>query len=128
MVQRILRAKKASPGDEKANLLDVLARNARPIGEWRRALTGVMTKSGYRSAGHDLEEVMRIVEDPRAPAEQRVAAAVAVRPHGGAAVQERIRVAALASVEPRLRVTLEKASSGELEDAELEALAAESKA
>jgi hypothetical protein len=73
-----------------------------------------------RPAGHGIEEIMRIVEDATAPLEQRVAAALAARPNGGEAVQKRIRVAAEACVEPRLRVALEKASAGELEDEELE--------
>ncbi len=125
IVHRILTAKHESRGQERARLLDVLARNERPIPEWRRALSALVTKSGYRTASHDVEEVLRIVEDPRAPAQQRVAAALAVRPHGDESVKERIRVAALASVEPKLRVTLEKASSGDVDDAELEALASE---
>ena len=125
IVHRILTAKHESRGQERARLLDVLARNERPIAEWKRALSGLVTKSGYRTAGRDVEEVLRIVEDPRAPAAQRVAAALAARPHEDATVKERIRVAALASVEPKLRVTLEKASSGDVEDAELEALASE---
>jgi hypothetical protein len=120
LIDRILAARKVTAGQDRARLLEDLARNGRSVSEWKKAQETLVAKTGYRSAGHDIEEVMRIVEDAAAPLEQRVAAALAARPHGGEAVQKRIRVAAGACVEPRLRVALEKASAGEIEDEELE--------
>jgi hypothetical protein len=116
---RIHAARTATQEQDRARLLDVLARGGRPVPDWRRALESVLSTTGYRSAGHDVEEVMRIVEDATAPLEQRVAAALAARAHGGETVQKRIRVAAEACVEPRVRVALEHASAGELDDAAL---------
>lgn len=68
--------------------------------------------------------MLRIVEDGSALPEQRVAAALAARPHGGEAVERRIRVAAEASAEPKLRLALEKLSAGEDEDDLLEEIGA----
>lgn len=126
ITSRILNAKADLSTQERARLLGDLSRNHRPVSEWRGALASVLAKGGYRSTGRNLEEVLRIVEDPAAPAEQRVAAALAARPHGDESVGQRIRVAAEACVEPKIRFALEKASSGEIEDAELEAIAAAS--
>lgn len=123
---RIQAARTATNEQERARLLDVLARAGRPVPEWRRALESLVGAAGYRSAGHDIEAVMRIVEDVAAPLEQRIAAALAARPQGGEEAKKRIRIAAEACVEPRVRVALEKASAGALEDDALEEIAAAS--
>lgn len=120
MIDRIQAASKGTAAQDRARLLEIISRNGRPVPEWKKALETLVAKTGYRTAGHDVEEVMRIVEDAAAPLEQRVAAALAARPHGGEAVQKRIRVAAEACVEPRLRVALERAATGEIEDEVLE--------
>ncbi len=120
VIDRIQAAKTATQEQERARLLDGLARGGRPVAEWRRALESLVTATGYRSAGRDVEGVMRIVEDVTAPLEQRVAAALAARPHGGDEAKKRIRIAAEACVEPRVRVALEKASAGDLGDEALE--------
>jgi len=125
IVERIRGAGEAMKAQERARLLDALSRADRPVPEWRRALGALLARGDYRSAGRDVEEVMRIVEDPAAPLEQRVAAALAVRPHEDEAIQERIRVAAGACVEPRVRIVLEKAAAGDIEDAELSAIEGE---
>jgi len=122
---RLRAAQAVAAGQERARLLDVLARAGRPVTAWKEALGSLVVKSGYRAAGHDLEAVMRVVEDVAAPLEQRVAAALAARPHGGEAVEKRIRIAAAACVEPRVRVALEKASAGALEDEALAEIGAE---
>ncbi len=120
VIGRIEAAQGAAAAQDRGRLLESIARNGRPVAEWREALGALVSRTGYRTAAHDPEAVMRIVEDATAPVEQRVAAALAARPHGGEAAQRRIRVAAEACVEPKLRVALERASTGEVEDAELE--------
>ncbi|WP_437294821.1 hypothetical protein [Sorangium sp. So ce426] len=124
LIERIQAAQAAVAMQDRARLLEVIARNGRPLAEWKRALGSLVARTGYRTAGNDLEEVLRIVEDGSAPPEQRVAAALAARPHGGAAVERRIRVAAEASAEPTLRLALEKVSAGEDEDDLLEEIGA----
>lgn len=120
VIGRLEAAQQAAAAQERGRLLESIARDGRPVAEWREALGALVSRAGYRTAAHDLEAVMRIVEDATAPVEQRVGAALAARPHGGEAAQRRIRVAAEAVVEPKLRVALERASTGEIEDAELE--------
>ncbi len=119
---RIQAARTATGEQDRARLLDVLARSGRPVPEWKRALESLVQgqTSGYRSAGHDLDTILRIVEDVAAPLEQRIAAALAARPQGGDEAQKRIRIAAEACVEPRVRIALERASSGDLSNASLE--------
>lgn len=123
LIHRLEAARSVAGTQDRARLLEIIARDGRPLPEWKRALATVMARAGYRTAGHDLEEMMRIVEDPAAPREQRIAAALAARPHGGDDAARRIRVAAGACAEPKLRVALESASSGEIDDALLEDLA-----
>ena len=123
MIDRIQAAQRVASGQERARLLESISRNGRTLSEWRSALGSLLARAGYRTAAHDLEEVLRIVEDPVAPREQRVGAALAARSHGGEA-QGRIRIAAEACADPRLRVALEGAATGEIGDPELEALAA----
>jgi hypothetical protein len=117
---RIMAARVVTSAQDRARLLEAISRNGRSVSEWRRAQESLVAKTGYRTAGHGVEEMMQIVEDATAPVEQRVAAALAARPNGGEAVQKRIRVAAEACVEPRLRIALESASAGEIEDEMLE--------
>lgn len=124
MLSRLEAARRVSTDQDRARLLEDIARAGRPVPEWKRALSKLMTRAGYRTAGRDVEEMMRIVEDPAAPREQRVAAALAARPHGGDDASRRIRVAAEACAEPKLRLALEGASTGDVDDALLEALAA----
>ena len=122
---RIEAARAAVASGEAPRLLDVLARAGRPIAEWRQGLARVLVGSGYRAVGHDLEGVMRIVEDAKAPLSARIAAAIAALPSGGDEAKARIRIAAEACVEPRVRVALTRTSEGALDDAELEAIAEE---
>ncbi|WP_437764529.1 hypothetical protein WME77_42325 [Sorangium sp. So ce764] len=124
LIERIQAAQAAVAMQDRARLLEVIARNGRPLAEWKKALGSLVARTGYRTAGNDLEEVLRIVEDGSAPPEQRVAAALAARPHGGEAAEKRIRVAAEASAEPKLRLALEKVSAGEDEDDLLEEIGA----
>ena len=124
LIERIQAAQGVAMTQDRARLLEVISRNGRPLAEWKKALESLVARTGYRTAGNDLEEVMRIVEDGAAPPEQRVAAALAARPHGGEAVETRIRVAAEASVEPELRLALERVSAGEDEDDLLEEIGA----
>lgn len=124
LIGRLEAAQEAAATQDRGRLLESIARNGRPLAEWREALGALVARTGYRTAAHDLEAVMRIVEDATAPVEQRVAAALAARPHGGEAAQRRIRIAAEACADPPLRVALERASTGELDDEELEEIGA----
>lgn len=83
----------------------VLAREGRSVAEWRAAIARAVEDPAYRSAALTTEETGALLENPRAPLEQRVAAAMALRIAGEP--PERIRVAAEAVAHPAAREALE---------------------
>lgn len=105
--------------DESVNALD---RAGRSIEEWRAALSTLADDAqAYRGLSLGREALERVLYDATAPAERRIGAALALGD------RERIRVAAQNTANEHLRIALEKASDGELEDAAVEdAIAAES--
>ncbi len=89
-----------------------LAPKGRTAAQWLGDLRSLATRDDYRHASVDPDELRAIVEDPAAPAEARVGAAVVLAsPH---AVEERSRigVASEACAEPRLRVALRRIAEG----------------
>jgi hypothetical protein len=103
-----------------APALDVLDRQERPIWEWRAALDELaLGDKVFRGAALPDDELHRILGSPGAPLEQRIGAALALRSRGGDA-QGRVRVAAEASVERRVRVALEAAAADEIDDRVIE--------
>ena len=99
---------------------DRLARGGRPIAEWRAQLEG--SHDAFRTLAIPTEQLVDVLEDPYAPADQRVGAALVLRRHartvsgvngGDATVNARIRVAATTTREPALRAALEAAAEEE---------------
>ncbi len=108
-----------------------LARRGRPVEQWRTSLTSALESAeGYREEPLTREALLRVLASPAAPAEQRIGAALALtltldrQP----AAQEIVLDAAFACANPRLRIALEKAAEGELDEAALdEAIADEAR-
>ncbi len=100
--------------------LDALDRRERPIGEWRAALDE-LARGGkaFRGAALRDDDLQRVLDEPGAPLEQRIGAALALRSRGGNA-QGRIRVAAGSSVERRVRVALEAAAADDVDERAIE--------
>jgi len=99
----------------------VLARNGRSLDAWRAELAALAEEQGYRAAlGRG--ELVAVAEDPRAPSDQRVGAtyALATLPKD-APERERLRVAIETTANPKLRVALEHAAAGTIDDEALEA-------
>jgi hypothetical protein len=99
-----------------------LARGSRSIAEWRDAMS--RTKA-YRETHLGSEELLAVVENPRAGIDQRLGAALALgalpdQP-GAFDRRERIREAIASSANPRVRVALECAVAGALDDATYDA-------
>jgi len=95
-----------------------VARDGLRVREWRERLRLAINAAGYRalaSAPVDAALVERIVS-PRVPPEERVGAALALRVADPAAGAARIRVAAQACLDPRVRAALEAASADEIDD------------
>jgi hypothetical protein len=119
------RAFRAGAADQAA--LARLDRRGRAPAAWRDALRALLVDaSGYREGSLSREDLLRVVESPAAPVERRIGAAVALSADGAPEDRARIRVAAEACANPRVRVALAQAASGEVEEAALEeAIAAE---
>ena len=98
-----------------------LDRQRRSLPEWRKALRALLAieGSGYRGAALGSDQLAEVVEDAGAPAERRVAAAIALSGKGDPEARRRVRVAVEACADQDLRAALEHAAEGEIEEAEL---------
>jgi hypothetical protein len=92
-----------------------LGRAARPIDQWVVALKAMLEKTSTFREGAALaiDQLWRVLEDPDAAAERRAAAAVALSPKLDDAGRARMRVAAEATVAPKLRVAFEAAADAD---------------
>ena len=118
----------ATPGRTAAEERGVLARRGRPVAEWLRSVKGLAEKDGgYRSGWLDGRDLVTVVANAKADAEERIAAAIALS-HAEPEVRGRVRIALDACADEPARVAIEKALDGEIEAAEIEATLAERKA
>jgi hypothetical protein len=105
-----------------------LAREGRDVGSWKKAIAeGVAGKDGYRASALSLDDLRRVLVDASAPAEHRIAAALALSESNDAADRERVRVAVDATASPRVRVAIDHAAKGQLAEEELDAALEESR-
>lgn len=106
-----IRAGMAEPPPEaRAAALASLTRGERTVATWRRDLAATFGEASYRSAPLRQEDLEDLVDDPAAPAEQRLGAAFALLPSAPEATKARLRIAADTTVDPRVRVALLAAS------------------
>jgi hypothetical protein len=86
-----------------------LARGAGTGREWLHALrrVGADGARGYRGVTLDLEQLSRLLDDPRTRPVVRAAAAVALAGSGDAAAVRKLRIAATSVANPRLRIALD---------------------
>lgn len=99
---------------------ELLSRQGRPLDAWREAVRKLASIDNYRE-GIGRDDLLAIVEDPSALPDERIAAASAL----GALpdeprVKKRLGAAIATTAEPRLRVALERAVEGVIEEAALE--------
>ncbi len=101
--------------------LDLFARKGLDVASWREQVRRVSQGGAdYRRVVMESEEVARIAEDPLTPASLRVGAVLALSGRAlNPALHQRLRVAAGASANPRLRVALDRALDGGLEEADI---------
>jgi hypothetical protein len=115
-IQRALEAARAAACIPQA-ALDALDRGARPRAQWVEHLRAIGRRpQSYREGTLDQEMLARVVESGGVPPERRVAAAFALASTGDGDFVRRIRVAAAASVDERLRIALERAAAEELDE------------
>ena len=117
------------PGGVDTVVENRLARRGRPVDEWRTSLRRALESAeGYRDEPLTREALLRVLASPAAPAERRIGAALALTPESHVGSQESVLAAALACANPRLRIALEQAAEGDLDEAALdEALADEAR-
>jgi hypothetical protein len=109
-------ARQAHANRDPAPELSALDRAGRPLSAWREALASLLEGTrAYREEPIDRRTLVRVLADVDVPAERRIAAAIALAPQGGDTA-ERIREAAAASASEPLRVALERAADGTIDD------------
>jgi hypothetical protein len=124
LAQRINEAIGANRNGVVAEDSALLRRGERSVHEWLGLLRAVTQRATHRSAPMKLERLWKFVEDPACEAVTRGAAAAALQPHLDDADKKRLRIAAKATAQPRLRITLD-AVADDAEEAEVEAALAE---
>jgi hypothetical protein len=97
--------------------LEGLERGARDAATWRRDMEALREERGYRKKALRIEQLEELLNDPTAPPDRRVGAALAIR--GDDAQRKRIEQAAAASADADLRAALEAAAEGEVAEVEL---------
>ena len=128
VLARIREARAAfASGGPTADVSALIARGTRTHAAWlaelakiRQGLTG---GAGYRDVSLREDDLLRLVEDPKATEDARAGAALLLEGALDDEKRARIRVAAEASASPKLRVALDASASGD-EDALREAMEA----
>lgn len=114
-------------GDAQLALLD---RKGRPAADWRAAMDTLLARSegGYREVRLDPDALARVAENPAQPPDRRIGAALALSKVDDPHVQQRLRFAVDTCADEKLRVSLERATRGEVLDEELASIEAEAAA
>lgn len=111
----------AAPPPPNEAALAALDRDGRPLGAWKQALRAAFTDAGYRRAPPlPPDELLQIVGDTRVSAERRVGAALALSERADDDLRARLRIASDGLETEALRVAVERAAEGTLEEDALE--------
>ncbi|MGK4003016.1 hypothetical protein WMF31_10370 [Sorangium sp. So ce1036] len=104
--------------------LGALDRRGRAFEDWRGALGrlahGDAGGGSYRETALDVDDLARVLEDGAAPAERRIAAAVALASSGDPALKRRVRIAAGTCADQALRDAIERAAEEELQERDVD--------
>ncbi len=119
LVQRIAEARESfAPDDEGGGAEALLAPGGRAVDRWLSDVKDLAAARTYRETRLDEERLWRMVDDPTASPATRAAAGLALSVIDQPS-RVRLRVAAEACAEPKLRVALTRVAEGAT-DAELE--------
>jgi hypothetical protein len=125
LYRRIHDAMSVRAGPVASRALDELERKGMPLATWRARLRGLLAKEGsYRAPEVGGADLRAIVADPAAPAERRVAAAVALSTSDDVEDRRQVRIAVDACADADLRAALEEAAEGEIDERRLGRLTA----
>jgi hypothetical protein len=109
------------PADDLSARLAVLDRAGRTLEDWSEALRSVVSDEDYRHAGLSRDELRAVLDDPSAPAERRIAATYALAHIDKPQTVERVRVVVESTANEPVRVALERAADGTLDEESLAA-------
>ncbi len=101
----------------------LVAPGGRPVTKWLREVRALVKSRSYRDAVLDTDRLWRVVDDPSMVPATRAGAAMALAAIDGDA-RARLRVAAEACADPKLRVALSRVAEG-VEEEEMEAVMVE---
>ena len=97
--------------------LTALDRNGRSVEEWRASLRQLAeARDGYRQTGLSRDEVEAALDDPRSGPDRRIGAAYALAAMDPGAASTRVRVVAETVAHEPVRIALERAAAGELDE------------
>lgn len=113
-VHEAMAARAAAPEAEASGLLDGMGEG---IGPWIASLRKLASVGdGYRAVALGRDRLVALVDDARAAARSRIAAAVVLAEQGDTEGLSRVRVAADACASPRVRVALERVADGSIDE------------
>jgi hypothetical protein len=125
LARRIVEALRAFQ-EARGSRAHLFARGADTLDAWRARLGRLLRgDAGFRGAVVRVADAERVLADPEAVLEARVGAALALQAADGDEGRRRIRVALEGTVRPEVRVVLEAAERGEVDEAALEAAGAD---
>jgi hypothetical protein len=121
LAARISEAQRAwAAGEAGERAIARVERRGRSAAAWREAMREVTAADGYREPGVTREALVEVVESPAAPVERRMGAALALSGTDDDDLRRRVRVAAGACADERVRVALALAADGALDDDAME--------
>lgn len=125
LAARILQARQEARlrADAVEAKVAVLDRAGRTLASWKAELAKLSgNAAGYRHVTFEPGELLAVVEDPTAPAERRVGAALALGASAAEVQDARVRVsvAAAACAYAPLRIAIDGAFEGEIDEDEVE--------
>lgn len=123
LFERIDTARAAASGHDVRAMLPLLARRARPAGEWRAHLESLTSAASYRTGAVTARDLAAVIEDPSLSAEHRIGATLALHAAEPAEAFTLARIAAAACADEELRTALGQAAEGEVDEEQVERLA-----
>lgn len=119
---RVNEAMERARRTEPVERTDWLDRRGRSLANWRASVIAALRPAGgYRAPAHAPDDALRILADPRARAEQRIGAALALVGSGEKGAEEKVRIAAEACANDKLRIALSQVTGEEPDHAAIEA-------
>jgi hypothetical protein len=115
IVARVEAAIRAARAQRDGADLAALDRGERTAAAWRAALLGLRASSSYRDAAIPIDRIVGTAADDRAPPARRIAAALVASTDSTASARVRIATDTLAN--DALRVAMQRALDGDLDEA-----------